>query len=383
MSRPETGGISGQDMANQLERSRNGNLPGTNVPEAAPIPSSSPSTSPGTVPDESERGNAFRTSYITNLNVSADDRKNNAKSYYTYPEGLGLSDGESYVSFRFYEYVPPFTSKNGSSQGRTSTAGYNSNLTKGFTQPAKYSEESGGGELERILLYMPQDIQAQYGVEWGGKSIQNVTAGALSAAGAPGRTLENMLTKLSAYKNTAQGIKDVAITTATQGALSALQAVGQGDGLNINDILGSTRGIVINPNTELLFSGFNLRAFDLNFKLVAQSVNEAKNIQKIISIFKYAMLPSIAQDATLDVASGFIKVPFLVQPAFMLGGKPNEYISQFKQCAITSMNVNYTGEGNFMTYQGGEPVSILLSLSFAETKLVYRDEISTNGGVSF
>lgn len=334
----------------------------------------------GTVPDASERGNAFRKSYITNLNVSADDRKNNPKSYYTYPEGLGLSDGESYVSFRFYEYVPPFTTKSASTS-RTSAAGYNSNLTKGFTQPAKYSQDAGGGELERVLLYMPQDIQAQYGVEWGGKSIQNVTAGILGAAGGgpQGRKVTDFL------KSIKVGTTDAAVAGATKTALSALQTVGQGDGLNINDILGSTRGIVINPNTELLFSGFNLRAFDLNFKLVAQSAKEAKNIQKIISIFKYAMLPSlqVGKNGFEDEGTGFIKVPFLVQPTFMLGGKPNEYISQFKQCAITSMNVNYTGEGNFMTYQDGEPVSILLSLSFAETKLIYRDEISTNGGVSF
>ena len=332
-----------------------------------------------------ERGVNVRKTYLTNLNVNTEERKDNQKLYYTYPRNLALgSDKESYVSFRFYEYVPPFQTKNAAKSGRTSTAGYNSNLTTGFTRPAKYSQDAGGGELERVLLYMPQDIQSQYGVEWGGKSIQNVTAGALSTASSGGNNLTDFLNKISNNVRTSpQGVKDAAITGATKAALQALSAVGQGDGLNINDILGSTRGIVINPNTELLFTGFNLRSFDLNFKLVAHSEDEAKDIKKIISIFKYAMLPSIAYDETFKGASGFIKVPFLVQPAFMLGGNPNEYVSQFKQCAITSMNVNFTGEGNFMTYKDGAPVSILLSLSFAETKLVYRDEINTGKGVSF
>jgi hypothetical protein len=75
----------------------------------------------------------------------------------------------------------------------------------------------------------------------------------------------------------------------------------------------------------------------------------------------------------------FIGVPSLVEVSFMTGNGENRYVTQFKPCAITSLNVNYTPDGAYSTYKNGEPVAVVMQIGFAETKLVYREDIYDEG----
>ena len=64
----------------------------------------------------------------------------------------------------------------------------------------------------------------------------------------------------------------------------------------------------------------------------------------------------------------------------MKGGGLNEFVPQYKMCAITEVDVNYTPDGTYATYggskgQAGAPVATELSLQFLETKLIYASEI--------
>ena len=44
-------------------------------------------------------------------------------------------------------------------------------------------------------------------------------------------------------------------------------------------------------------------------------------------------------------------------------------------CAITQVDVNYTPDGTYATYEGGEMVAVGLTLNFQETKLIFADEV--------
>jgi hypothetical protein len=44
-------------------------------------------------------------------------------------------------------------------------------------------------------------------------------------------------------------------------------------------------------------------------------------------------------------------------------------------CAITDVQVNYTPDGNYATFNDGAPVAYELKLSFMETKLVFAEDI--------
>ena len=71
----------------------------------------------------------------------------------------------------------------------------------------------------------------------------------------------------------------------------------------------------------------------------------------------------------------WIRVPNLCKFTFMHGDKPHPWLIQFKPCAISRVEVNYTSDGTFATYSDGAPVAVELSLNFMETKLIFSDEV--------
>ena len=301
-----------------------------------------------------------------------------------YPSALRSINGQvDYLMFKFKIYTPPFKAQSTAAGG--TYAGYN----------ASALELKDDRELPTILMYMPEDVQAEYGTDWGAKSIQNITASILRTVA--GNNLNDLFGNIQKSASDAMNGADIKIT---KEALKALQDNGQGEGLGVNDILGSTRGVIVNPNTELLFNGFDLRTFSLNFKMVARNGDEAKDIRDIVTAFKMAMLPRLDerksandQDKFTDVGpddkqingvdrTSFIGVPDLVEIKVMQGSSEHPFISQWKPCAITSLNVNYTADGAYATYEDGEPVAVTMSLGLSEIKLIYREDIRF-GGPSF
>lgn len=302
----------------------------------------------------------------------------------SYPSALKTISGEiDYIMFRFKIYAPPFKIK--SSEGSGSYAGYNNSALN-------LKDDT---ELPTVIMYVPEDMQAEYGTDWGAKSIQNVTASILRGVSAK-KDITDLFKGIQDATATGFDAADIKITKT---ALKALQDNGQGEGLGVNDILGSTRGVIVNPNTELLFNGFDLRRFDLNFKMVANNQAEAQEIRDIITSFKMAMLPRLDERKSANDQdtsniftdkenvkgvdrTSFIGVPDLVDIKIMHGSSEHPFISQWKPCAITSLNVNYTADGSYATYQGGEPVAVTMTLGLSEIKLIYREDIRF-GGASF
>lgn len=297
-----------------------------------------------------------------------------------YPKELESSSGTTdYVRFSFFEYNPPYGSNSTSVGTRGSIERYDASVSENLT-PAK---DADGNELPKVILYMPEDISADYGADWNGKSIQNATGSALAAAaaGLEGKPIDFLKKLGEGLQNLGEGTLPFIVGEATK----KLQEAGQAEGLTINDIFSATTNIVLNPNTELLFTGFNLRTFPLSFKLAPRNDGESKSIRDIITTFKMAMLPSLKDldgGGSENDRGSFIKIPNLVQVEFMTGASPNPWLTQFKPCAITALNVRYTPDGTYSTYAGGAPVAVSLSLNFTETKLVYKENIKW-GGPSF
>ena len=302
------------------------------------------------------------------------------KDVLTYPQelGSGLSNETDYVRFIFKKYKAPFRYGNFSGAPSQSSAQYNSNVLNLLDDP----------ELPPVMLYMPEDIQAAYGTQWGGKSFQSTTADGL-------RNLSSTSSPSAFAAGLTQDLFDNAAASATaigiKALIQSLQNIGQGEGLNVNDVLSSTRSVILNPNTELLFQGFDLRTFNLQFKMVARSDGEADDIRKIIYCFKAAMLPRLDEQEgspgpgvglglpQVSNQRGLIGIPDLVDIKFMHKAAPHPYLTQFKPCAITGLQVNYTPDGSYATYRDGQPVALTMNVQFSETKLVYREDVRYGG----
>ena len=80
--------------------------------------------------------------------------------------------------------------------------------------------------------------------------------------------------------------------------------------------------------------------------------------------------------------NNFISVPDLCLFKYMTGEKENQYINQYKACALTNVDVNFTPDGSYSTLIGGYPSAVELSLTLVETKIIYQSQINPDLGVS-
>lgn len=313
----------------------------------------------------------------------------------SYPHDKVYSDHTDYVKFKFVKYNPPFASMNGNDfldkDGKLTKNIDSGEALNIYNNSIGEFEDAG---LPSIMMYMPEDIGASYGANWGGKGFTNTGSDILRQAG----TLLNT-EGFSGFGNTLQNMGNAMtrgqslIASGIAGAMNALPGK-IGGSVDANDVLGGIGGVILNPNAELLFSGFDLRNFGLNFKMAPRSETEARVIRDICTTFKRASLPHFGASPGNTVANifkgknntaektdnrNFIGVPNLCIVEFMKGGSPHPYLTQFKPCAIKEVNITYTPDGQYSTYRDGSPVATGLSLSFLESKLVYSNEISYEG----
>jgi len=186
----------------------------------------------------------------------------------------------------------------------------------------------------------------------------NIIDGLKSSFGQLSATAENI-------KNAAGGVEGAAGFVTR---ILASKAVGIAN-INItpSQILARSTGQILNPNMELLFNGPSLRTFRFQFKFVPRGPKEAREVESIIRTFKYHMAPKVDGES-------FLKTPDIFELRYRQGGKPHSFLNKFKQCFLSSVNVNYTGEGNYTTYDDGTPVSMIMDLTFQELEPIYNTD---------
>ena len=334
------------------------------------------------------------------------------KSVLRYPRqalgGGSITSESDYVLFEFYKYAPPF-------RAQRSDANYTSNTPVAPTPDRRNAQqrrkgvgarrsntvtnnrtnllatagnvfdynragdyEPAGEDYSSVIMYMPEDISTGFKANWGGKAFSNIATDVLRSAGAEGlNKLDNAATGMA---NALERLPALAGSAAIRKGIQKIT----GDSLSNDDVFGAISGAILNPNTELLFSGHDMRNFQLNFKMVPRNVNESVEIQEICKVFKMCTLPSknpgeIFAATNQGLTAGFIGVPNLCKVSFMKGAGPHPALPVYKICAVTQVDVNYTPDGAYATYSDGSPVAIQLSINFQETKLVFAEDIANNG----
>lgn len=315
--------------------------------------------------------------FSTPLNTYNDQTATlNTSQSLRYPKDMLLDNTSDYVLFQFYDYNPPFGPDSQGNPSTTNPVSINLNLNE---YNSSVNDASPAEGFKQILLYMPDDIQDAYRGNWEGKKFGSITAGVLSSAGKQG-TMKKLESLAKTAKDSANRL---AVNTAAT-AVSELAKSITGDNISSGDVFASVGGVIRNPNVELLFQSMSLRTFDLTFRMSPYYQEETKIIEDIVKEFKRAMLPSYGAGPegvfgikNSAIGSSFIKVPKLCLVQYMRGSDVHPHLPQYKLCAITDMNVNFTPDNNYSTFSGGGPVSYELKLNFMETKLVFADDFST------
>ena len=257
-----------------------------------------------------------------------------------YPEDLQL-DQQDCIQFSIFKYIP-------------STVSLEQNL--------KRRRLTGKKPIGTITLSIPGGISDSNQADWQKDDLNIFQKDAADL-------LNNFfLGGANAAANSAQTSLN-AIGADTK-ALEAFVAVKGTQTLLGSNIFSRQFGAVENPNSELLFSGPQLRTFSFTFRMYPRSQKEAKIVQKIIRYFKQAMAVQRSKSVLILKAPNTFGIKYLTS-----GGGEHPYLNRFKECALTQCNVNYTPDGTYMTY-AGEPsmTAYELQLQFQELEPIFNDD---------
>jgi hypothetical protein len=322
--------------------------------------------------------------------------KNLKKTDLQYPKDALYNKTQDYLQIGQYHYKPQ---KSDQLFGGPDAA--EKILTSGLQKTSALAEFLG-----IVKLPMPNSVTDSNNVSWGDDNMNNLSAaatadvvqnldtylGATAAGGLVGAILGNvqqggalgaqgaLLYKLlkSAGSQSAQALLK------TAGASKVLSMAGFS--VSPESILARGFGVVPNSNLELLFNSPTLREFTFQYRMSPRSEKEATDINKIIRFFKQGMAAK-KQDkrsgnqeyGTAGAASYFLGTPNVFQLQYKTtGGNPIKGVNRIKTCALVGFSMNYTADGTWAAYDDGQPVSVIMNMSFKELEPIYDTDYQSS-----
>ena len=160
-------------------------------------------------------------------------------------------------------------------------------------------------------------------------------------------------------------------TTATTNVINALRVYLAQTATGTQGLIPRTTGAILNPNLELLLSAPNLRSFQFSFKMSARSRTEAMQIKKIIRFFKQGMSVKRSPTSLFIVSPNMFKIKYLTD-----AGMEHPSIGRIKDCALTSLNTQYTPDGTYMTFddEARTMTSYQIDMTFTELEPITEDD---------
>jgi len=190
-----------------------------------------------------------------------------------------------------------------------------------------------------------------------------------------------------------------AVGAITRAAVGAARIAGQG---------------TINPKVDVLYGNSELRTFQFSFFMAPQSQKEAQDLKQIIKLLRKFSAPEIgtpafAQGAASAIGSaintltgrqgtfggasgqgslldsGFWFIPpaeFLITFHSIINNENtglnapvNPYLPRIGRCVLTRVDVDYTVQGDFSTFNDGSPTNLQLTLVFREMRIISQKDV--------
>ena len=242
---------------------------------------------------------------------------------------------------------------------------------RGFTfQPVK--------DAPMVDMYFPLSMQFNDNAQYDNANLNGLGA-AIEASTSVGADM--LAATLSSVGNATESVFELMTSNQRMGEtaarLAAARLINFTPNEGIRNALTLTNRAIINPNVRALFRGVALREFTFQFKMIAESQQEAAIVEKIVRHFRQEMYPGtyslpIGRDG-VEADVGF-KFPNVFEIAFKYKGALNKKLPRLHHCYLRNVShtVNPTG-GTFR--RDGQPNEIDLTLSFVERKTLNKQDI--------
>jgi len=212
-----------------------------------------------------------------------------------------------------------------------------------------------------IALHVPNQLSVRYSMQW---SDEDTAALQMTETG-----VEEIINALkSKSKSSTEGIVDVAKNTGSEIAQNVI--LSKGAGAVSGGALSAKLRIAANPKKEQAFKGVDFRTFTFDYQFFPRSEKEAEMVLNIIQTFKFHMHPEFKS------ANHFVFIyPSEFDILYFTNGKENRSIHRHTSCVLTDMNVNYTPNGAFTTFDNGMPTQINMQMTFKELLILTKEQI--------
>ena len=302
--------------------------------------------------------------------------------YYPIDMITDVDDSQDYIYIEQYSYQPPQPSGNPPSEV----------VKGGVTRFTNIEEKYGGCKLP-----IPNRLGVSNGVNWGEARANALELSAFGSAKdgiqrtlqEPGKILKviteglketgGTLAALRDDVNAARGNSNIVNSSTILSGVLARSALGSiGINVDVDQFITRQTGAAINPNLELLFGGPQLRSFNFDFNFAPNGVKEATMVRKIQRWFKQGMLPSRRRATASSASSLFLASPNVFRITYKNNKRRIKGLNTFKICALTSVQVDFTPDGVYQSYEDENAVSMpvrsTMALSFTELTPIFRDD---------
>ena len=224
---------------------------------------------------------------------------------------------------------------------------------------------------DSVAIYLPPNVQDSLGATY-----NDTETGMLGFAAAAGLDFSNAVGAKDYEAGAAAAVGGVA-GILTEGAKKASAALAEtlAGAEGATGLANRIFGQADNPYVEVLFQAMEVRTFTYNFTFAPRSEEETKDVQEIIQLFRFHMVPELQGGA-----ARFLTLPSEFDIHYMYIGKDgtnieNEYYNKIATCVCTNVTVDYT-PGKVSSFSDGAPTQITMALTFKETETLTKDKVN-------
>ena len=254
-----------------------------------------------------------------------------------------------------------------------------------------------GDPMGSCILPIPNRLSVSQGVNWGEGRANAVELGAFSAANSAVRdafdaknsNLGSILKKIfvdgktqatETFNEVAKAVRNQSGTANAGSVINAVIARSLlsriGINVDVNQFITRETGAAINPNLELLFGGPQLRTFSFVFNFAPNDQDEAREVRMIQRWFRQGMLPQ--KLTNFQGGSLFLGSPNIFRLCYKNNQRRIKGLNTFKICAVTSVQVDFTPDSVYQSYEDEEavsqPVRSTMKVDFNELTPIFAND---------
>jgi hypothetical protein len=237
--------------------------------------------------------------------------------------------------------------------------------------------------INSIRLPIPNDLIDNISVEYSNENLGPIVgaaadgvAGVLGSSG-PGNVAGNLLSgilgatpaAIGAYGLTrlpdlvAAGTAAVTRIPGGETAANILSAATRGQAQNAVNAAQALSGITFNPFQVVLFKSPNFKKHKFSWTMVPKDEKESRDLDFILKLFKYHMLPGISGPTTGAV---YFSYPEILEIKLY---PKDEYLYKFKPCVVDSVSVNYAPNGPSFYKNTSAPTAVNFTINLQEIEI--------------